>query len=224
MGYGGKAVTAYLADIRRPMGNPSTTIWSDSAVLQMLNDAYIIDVCCAFDLPDLIRVSGSSTLASAAVRMSFDALAALKIITVVRTSDYMALEHSSRMDMDMIQIESTTVTGAPEKWCDAYGEDDTVQPYVFIWPRADAAYSLIATYKIRPTALSGATDVTILTNEWDDVITDFARSRLAHDMNRANDSKFYLDQARQKAMVLAPNSIQASDTVYQRDGHGLLRK
>jgi hypothetical protein len=156
--------------------------------------------------------------------MAFATVSALKILSVIRVTDYMVLEHSGRADMDMIQIESTTVTGPPEKWCEAYGEDDTTQPYIFIWPRADAAYSMIATYKIRPSVLSDATDVTILTNEWDDVITDFARSRLAHDMNRAGDSKFYLDQAREKAMTLAPNMITASDTVYQKDGHGLLRK
>jgi hypothetical protein len=53
---------------------------------------------------------------------------------------------------------------------------------LYLYPTPDAAYSLTIHYKKRVTDLSGASDVTVIGKEWDDVIlemaTFFARNRL----------------------------------------------
>ena len=63
----------------------------------------------------------------------------------------------------------TSAEGQPQKWT-------RMGSYYYLWPTPDATYSLLVYYKKRPTALSGASDVTAIGKEWDDIILELATS------------------------------------------------
>lgn len=46
--------------------------------------------------------------------------------------------------------------------------------YIYLYPTPDDAYTLTIHYRKRPADLSGASDVTVLGEEWDDIILEYA--------------------------------------------------
>jgi hypothetical protein len=62
---------------------------------------------------------------------------------------------------------TATAENKPDYWIRSGGR-------IYLYPTPDAAYTLSISYRKRPAALSGDSDVTILGQEWDDVILEMA--------------------------------------------------
>ena len=70
----------------------------------------------------------------------------------------------------------TSSENEPLKWIRSGG-------YLFLYPTPDAVYAMTVYYKKRPADLSGASDVTVIGKEWDDIILEVATFMARNWMN-----------------------------------------
>jgi hypothetical protein len=174
-----------------------------------------------FELPQLNTTSSATTVdGTGYVSVPTDCLAILEVYDATNKArlDWESypsyISHTDRA--------TSTAEGKPSYWTRSGA-------YIYLYPTPDAAYTLTISYRKRPAALAGESDVTIIGAEWDDVILELAHfvgrnwageqekaeySRKLADVMIANIAGVYKKEERARREKLHPETTMTSRDSY----------
>jgi hypothetical protein len=198
-----------LARVKQVFGNPSTSVWTDAIVTKLLNNAYYMDICAKFDFHNLLATVTGSTVAGTATvtyntyNTGTSLYGTLTIKGVTIPAQNAILEPVNVDDYERFGARDTTnVRGIPSHY---YRKPDATSDLVLeFYPCPDAVYSTTVSYRMRPAPLvvSGTPTPTVLPDEWDEVLINFAAARYARHLRLFTDAKEFYAQAQLDALTL----------------------
>ena len=203
--------TEMITDMRQNLGSPDTTVWSDAMLLRDINRAYISDICAVpgYNLPELLALQTVATVAATATVVCSGGDPYLMILNVIRASDSVVLPKMTGLDYANNAGHLTTTTGVAENWME-FG-DETIR----IYPFPVVAENLYLEVRLVPETLADG-DVTVISPQWDEVLTAFAHSRLAMRLrlyDDANNWRALADQIAGRLSGLQPGVSELFRTV-----------
>ncbi len=127
---------------------------------EWINRVYIM-LTSVFRFHDLEASDTSITTVNGTA--SYATPSGVRVITSIRDTTNKLLLTPKDIDWYETQDDSSDTKSKPEFWL-RYGAN------IILWPTPDGAYATRIRYRKNPTALSADGDVTVLPDEWDDVI------------------------------------------------------
>lgn len=168
----------FVSYVRQDLGGIDSNLMSDTRILRLVNQAYILDVASVFDLPEL-ETSTTLTLSSGTAEYDFSVSDILRVISVTDTTNAVDLTNFEiSRKIYQLWTQGGTVSGSPSHWF-LSGVSSSGALQLTVYPTPSAAATLSVVYRKKPSELvtSPAATSTILQYQWDDVIHSFAVAR-----------------------------------------------